>query len=118
MSFLDFTRIRKEIPGRKVVWNAVERWAKENPGYSVVPVMDLIPHLQGKVDPGELLNAVDELTNHGLARKAFRVIDPAQRIILHDSYASRPEVPEKVLNNWDVWIEVSPRDIAMVLEQP
>jgi hypothetical protein len=118
MSFLDFTRIREQIPESNTVWIALENWAKEHPQRTTVPVVELIDALTHQVELDVLLQAIEDLVAKGLAKRSFRVVDPSQRIILEKPYSSRQEVPPQVLNNWDHWVEVKPKDIAMVLENP
>jgi hypothetical protein len=116
MSFLEFTRIRDLLPDREHVWNAIEQWTKSHPERAAVPVIELLSDLAGDVDAIELLHAIDALVATGTARRSYRVVDPAQRVLLPESYNARAEIPEKVQNNWDLWIDVHPKDITLVLE--
>ena len=116
MLSFDFTAIRKNLPKRARVWDALQSWANAHPTIEAVPVIDLMVDLRGTVEPPELLEAIDDLVSSGQARKIYQVIDPGMKILLPATYRSRREVPEKVQNNWDKWIDVAPRDVAMVLE--
>ena len=116
MLSFDYTAIRKEDPERQHVWDALQIWTKAHPELKVVPVLDLMLDLRGTVEPPELLEAIDTLVSFGQARKVYRVIDPGMKVLLPKSYGSRREVPDKVQDNWDKWIDVKPQDVAMVLE--
>jgi hypothetical protein len=116
MSFLDLTRIRSAIPDKEHVWRAVENWIEQHPERTVVPVIELLADLGRDVNTVELLDAIDALVASGIAKRSYRVIDPSQKILLTDSYDDRADIPEEVLNNWNDWIKVQPKDVAMVLE--
>jgi hypothetical protein len=44
----------------------------------------------------------------------FQIRDPHMKVLLPAVYESREEIPARVLNNWDVWIEVTPENIVEV----
>jgi hypothetical protein len=116
MSFLDLTQIRKKWPEKASIWSALENWMKRYPQSTVIPVFEIFTNSPTKIDPLDLVEAIDLLVQAHIVKKRFRVIDPNQRIILPDSFSDRTDVPEEVRDNFDRPVRVSSNNIAMVLE--
>jgi hypothetical protein len=116
MSFLDLTPIRKQWPEKAAVWNALDNWMKRYPKNTVIPVLELLSTSKTKIDPLELVEAIDFLVQSHIVKKKFRVIDPNQKVMLAESFNDRAEIPDEVLDNFDRPVKISPHNIAMVLE--
>ncbi len=118
MLSLDFSRILKKLPDRTPIWNALQAWSRAHPKVNAIPVIELMSDLQDQVKVDDLLDAIDALVSRGEARKVYRVMDPQMKVLLPKRYKSWGDVPEKVENNSHQIIEISPQDVATVLEGP
>lgn len=116
MSSFDFKHIRELQPQKDYIWSAVEKWVDQHPEQASVPVVDLMSDLGQIIGASDLLGAINELIASGVAKRFYKVVEPSQKMLLNQSYNTRDEIPLRVLDNWDRWIEVRPQDVAMVLE--
>lgn len=118
MSSIDFTRMRSLSPDLAEVWEVLEAWdGTRRPGEPLV-LLELMDGLCERVGPTVLIGAIDELVEAGQLRRAYRVMEPEMRQLLPDSYSARSEIPERVMDLRDQWIDVQPEMIRSVLLDP
>jgi hypothetical protein len=118
MLSIDFETLARKFPELQDAWRGLEEWVKSNPAASVIDTRRVTREIRMEpFNPAVLASALNQLKEQANFKQVYRVFNPSNNQFLQGEWDRYGDVPEKLPDAFDNFIDVSNLRVIPVLKQ-